>query len=214
MPALLLTLYAGFTHAFETDHLLAVSSIVTNRNRIRQAAKDGIFWGLGHSTTILCIGILMILLKLNISPNLFRYFEAGVGIMLIGLAGYRLWKFMARKEYATATQHTHNSDSAASHKHHRLAYGVGAIHGLAGSGALVLLVLSQVQTTGQGFFYLLLFGLGSIGGMLLAAVLFSIPFSKKILQTHLLRTILVLISAGLCIGYGGKVVYENLIAIP
>ena len=52
---LIITLYAGFTHAFETDHLLAVSNIVTRRTSIKMSLKDGIAWGLGHTTTILIV---------------------------------------------------------------------------------------------------------------------------------------------------------------
>ncbi len=91
---LLLTIYAGFTHAFETDHLLAVSNIVSQRNNMRSSMKDGVFWGLGHASTIFFIGVLMIVFKAGISDQYFRYFEALVGVMLIVLAVYRLVKFL------------------------------------------------------------------------------------------------------------------------
>ncbi|MDR2148543.1 MAG: hypothetical protein LBE91_19040, partial [Tannerella sp.] len=80
---LFFALYEGLTHSFEADHILAVTNIVSQRTKIFPALKDGIFWGLGHTSTIFLIGILMILFKVNIPEKSFSYFEAGVGLMLI-----------------------------------------------------------------------------------------------------------------------------------
>ncbi len=221
---LLLTIYAGFVHAFEADHLLAVSSIVSSRNNMRSSMKDGVFWGLGHTSTIFFIGLLMIVFKAGISEQYFRYFESLVGAMLIALAIYRLVQFFANKKIIVHThEHTHDGDQ---HKHlhlhvgdkqvhqhkHSLAYGVGLVHGLAGSGALILIAMSQMKSPVDGMFYLLIFGGGCIVGMLVAAGLFSIPFSKKLLQARMLQTILIIVTALLCLLYGGKVIYDNLLA--
>ena len=150
MLQLFLTIYAGFTHAFETDHLLAVSNIVTNRNQIKLAVKDGIFWGLGHTSTILLIGVLIIVMKKNISTDTFHYFEAAVGAVLITLALYRLWKLWKRQEYnKSPTHHIHSNGTIHTHGH-QLAYSVGLVHGLAGSGGLVVLVLSQIKSPANG----------------------------------------------------------------
>lgn len=218
----LVVIYAGFTHAFETDHLLAVGNIVSQRNNLKLSVKDGAFWGLGHASTIFFIGILMIVFKASISEHTFHYFEATVGLMLIVLAIYRLMKFFKNKKIVI---HTHEHEhSKAQHKHlhihigkehrhsHSLAYGVGLVHGLAGSGALVLIVLSRIKNTVDGLTYLLIFGSGCIIGMMLAAGLFSVPFSKKILQARLLQTVLIILTSALCFLYGGKVIYENLFA--
>lgn len=206
---LLLTIYAGFTHAFETDHLLAVSSIVSRRNTMRSSLKDGIFWGLGHASTIFIIGMLMIVFKLGISAISFHYFEAAVGIMLVALAIHRLTRFFAAKKIAA---HAHNSNDPSQMHHHKLAYGVGLIHGLAGSGALVILAMAQIKSPVQGLIYLLIFGTGCIAGMCMASGLFSIPFSKKIMQAKALQIFLILTSCTLCLIYGGKIIYENLFA--
>lgn len=220
---LLLTIYAGFTHAFEADYLLAVSNIVSQRNNIKLSLKDGIFWGLGHVSTIFFIGILMIIFKAGISEQYFHYFEAIVGFMLIALAIYRLVKFFLNKKIVIhAHPHSHSGEQ---HKHlhvhignelkhqhtHSLAYGVGLVHGLAGSGALIVIVMSQMKGPVDGLTYLIIFGLGCIAGMMLASGLFSIPFSKKIMQAQTLQTILILVSSLLCLLYGSKVIYENLI---
>jgi cytochrome c biogenesis protein CcdA len=219
---LLLTIYAGFTHAFEADHLLAVSNIVSRRNNIKLSLKDGIFWGLGHASTIFFIGILMIIFKAGISAQYFHVFEAIVGLMLIGLAGYRLFKFFGNKKIIIHA-HTHLHESAQhkhlhvhvvkEHKHrhqHSLAYGVGLVHGLAGSGTLIVIVMSQIKGSVDGLIYLVIFGLGCIVGMMLASGLFSIPFSKKIMQAQSLQSFLIIASSLLCVLYGSKVIYENL----
>jgi len=84
------------------------------------------------------------------------------------------------------------------------------VHGLAGSGELVLLVMLQMASPQIGIMYLLIFGIGSIFGMLVAAGLFSIPFSKRILQAKALQIGLIVLSSLLCIGFGISIVYKNL----
>ena len=211
----LLTLYAGFTHAFEADHLLAVGSIVSSRNNVRMSLRDGIFWGLGHASTILFIGLIMIILKVSVPGKYFHYFEATVGCMLIVLAVYRLIKFYQNKKISSAKPHYHlqiaNSDEQPQCHSHSLAYGVGLVHGLAGSGALVAIVMSQMKGPADGLTYLLLFATACIGGMMLAAGLFSFPFSKRKMQARLLQQLLIIASSALCVLYGSKVIYENLI---
>jgi cytochrome c biogenesis protein CcdA len=202
---LLITLYAGFTHAFETDHLLAVGNMVTRRNSIKLSLKDGMYWGLGHTTTILLTGLLVIVFRVNLPETYFRYFEATVGLMLVALGIYRLWLYFRNRK---ARIHAHFHPNGHPHK---LAYGVGLVHGLAGSGALVLLVMAQIKEPLGGMIYLLLFGLGSVAGMLLAAGLLSFPFSKKLMELKILQIILVLASGLLCILYGAWVMGKNLL---
>jgi cadmium resistance protein CadD (predicted permease) len=194
----------GFTHAFEIDHLLAVSSIVTRRKSIWKSVKDGIYWGLGHTSTILLIGMLMIVLRVAIAEQTFAYLEASVGLMLIVLGLQRLWKVWNQKNEPAHDHHNHDAQG------HKLAYGVGLVHGLAGSGSLVLLVMSQLEGQFDGLLYLLIFGFGSIAGMLLASGVFSLPFSKKLHHMTWLKLGLTLVSSLFCIGLGLKVILENL----
>ncbi|MCB0665954.1 MAG: urease accessory protein [Saprospiraceae bacterium] len=190
----------GFGHAFEADHLLAVGNIVTRRDNLMHAVKDGIYWGLGHTSTIFLFGLLMIVGKMTFFEGYFGYFEAIVGVMLIVLGFVRMNQFFNRKR-------DHHADTD---KYH-VAYGVGLIHGLAGSGAMILLVMTEVQGNINSLLYLLVFGVGSVVGMLLAAGIFSLPFSRKITDNQTLQLGLVLLSSLLCIGYGGYIVYQNLV---
>lgn len=221
---LILTVYAGFTHAFEADHLLAVSNIVSRRNSIKLSLKDGIFWGLGHASTIFLIGIAMIVFKTAISASYFKYFEAMVGLMLIILAVYRLIKYFNTRKIIVHSHTHHHGEGEHKHLHvhvgittqhqhpHSLAYGVGLVHGLAGSGALIVMVMSQIKAPVDGMMYLLIFGIGSMAGMLVAAGLFSIPFSKRLVHAKSLQVFLIVTSCTLSLLYGVKVIYENLIA--
>jgi high-affinity nickel permease len=221
---LLLTIYAGFIHAFEADHLLAVSNIVSQHDNVKLSLKDGIFWGLGHTSTIFFVGVLMIVFKAGISDQYFRYFESLVGVMLIALAIYRMVVFFREKKVVihahphqhVGEQHKHlhvHIGNKQVHQHkHSLAYGVGLVHGLAGSGALILIAMSQMKSPADGLIYLIIFGAGCIVGMLVAAGLFSIPFSKKLIQAQTLQSVLIIVTCLLCFLYGGRVIYENLIA--
>jgi cytochrome c biogenesis protein CcdA len=224
MIKLLLIIYAGFTHAFETDHLLAVSNIVSQRNSIWKSMKDGIFWGLGHTSTILIVAVLMLIVKVNINENTFHYLEATVGIMLIVLGIYRIFKLKKILKQPVIHSHEHL------HPHiqtlqlsnmpvtitgvknlHLLSYCVGLVHGLAGSGELVVMVMLQMKTALNGIIYLLIFGLGCLLGMLVAASAFSIPFYKKLLQARSLQIALIILSSVLSIGFGVYIVYKNMV---
>ena len=219
---LLYALYAGLIHAFEADHILAVTTIVSQRTRLLPAIKDGIFWGLGHTSTIFLVGVTMIVFKVHIPAGAFSYFEAAVGIMLILVASYRLYIFL-RDEQTTLLFHKHKHEHAGENKHlhthihlkgknlHKASYGIGIVHGLAGSGTLVVLIMTQIESVANSILYLVIFGLGSIVGMTLVAGIFSVPFSKKLIGSKVLRAILVIVSSGLCFVYGCYVVYENLV---
>ncbi|MEM8525470.1 MAG: urease accessory protein [Bacteroidota bacterium] len=199
---LLFAAFVGFGHAFEADHLVAVGNIVTKRKNLAAAAKDGIYWGLGHTSTICLIGLIIIVGKATFLDDYFGYFEAIVGLMLILLGVYRLYQYYNKRQ---KVKHL------GEHKHqHKLAYGVGLIHGLAGSGAMVLLVMTELQSTWKSMLYLATFGIGSALGMLVAAGIFSLPFSKKLAQRQGLQFSLILLSSLLCIGYGVYVMIENL----
>lgn len=202
---LLLASIVGFSHAFEADHLVAVSNIVTRRNSLTLALKDGIYWGLGHTSTILFVGCIFIVGRIAFDENSFRYLEIAVGVMLVILGIFRLFKLNAIQNHLQKHQH----DETHTHEH-KLAYGVGLIHGLAGSGALILSVLTTIKGIISSLLYLFIFGIGSIGGMMLAAGIFSIPFSEKIIRDHRVRMAMTIISSLFCIGLGFIVIYKQL----
>lgn len=199
---LLFAAVVGFTHAFEADHLVAVGNIVTKRDRLALALKDGIYWGLGHTSTILLIGLLIIVGKATFLTSYVSSLEAVVGVMLIGLGCYRLYQYF---------RHDGELEHLLDHRHdHQLAYGVGLVHGLAGSGAMILLVMSNMEGALSSMSYLLIFGIGSVVGMLVAAGVLGLPLSKRLLDNRMLQVGLVLLSSLLCLGYGGFLLVEHL----
>lgn len=235
MLGIIITVYAGLEHAFEADHLLAVNSLVTNRSNFKESVKDGVYWGIGHTLTIFVVAVLMIGFKVVVSELVFNYLEATVGLMLVSLGTYRLSKLFKKNTHSHTYIHSHtlsNTDSMShlhshtyTHSHiisvsnhvhpnklnsFNAAFGVGLVHGLAGSGALVVLVLSQMKTTLEGLLYILIFGTGSIIGMFIASGLFSLPYGKSILKSQKLQIGLIIVSSLLCIIYGGYVIYENI----
>ena len=191
---LLLAALIGFGHAFEADHLLAVSTLTAKSQSTRQVATNGFLWGLGHTSTIVVIGLLLIGFNMQGLKSYFDYFELFVGVMLILLGAVRI--FQEKKQSASAASgHSHP------HTHDGEAYGIGLVHGLAGSGALILLVLADLSDPFLAMIYLLLFGLGSAIGMSFAASVLRLPM---LLGRHrdLSRRLFTWASALLCIGYG------------
>ncbi|WP_125185322.1 urease accessory protein [Botryobacter ruber] len=200
MEALLPVLFAamvGVGHAFEADHLIAVSNIVSRRDSLLLAARDGVYWGLGHTTTIVLLGSIIILTNLTFAGS--GYFEAFVGIMLILMGISRL----TNKNNFARTPVVRYQKS--------FAYTVGLVHGLAGSGILVGSVMSRISNPFLGISYLLVFGIGSIAGMFLAASLLGIPFTRRMKISRNLRAGVVILSSLICIGYGSWMVYEHLL---
>lgn len=219
---LLLAASLGFRHAFETDHLVAVSNIVTKRHSPILAMKDGAFWGLGHSSSILVVGILMLTLRWAIPGYYFQSMEGGVGAMIIILGIFRLWQFLKSKPLRIhshththdgrthAHVHLHASSKEEKHEHpHGLSYVVGIVHGLAGSGVLIAAAMTSMKTVSSSFLFLIIFSIGCISGMLVAAGILGLPFSKKIQSFSRIQQALVMISCSICIILGGKMMMEN-----
>ncbi len=213
----------GFRHAFEIDHLAAVSNIVTKRNSVFLAMKDGTFWGLGHTSSILVTGLVMLLLRWAIPQHYFQSMEGAVGAMIIGLGIFRLWQFFRETPVRIHShQHIHetkihshvhihtNADEIHSHKHlHKVSFGVGIVHGLAGSGVLIAAAMAAMKTVGSSLLFLAIFSIGCIAGMMIAAGVLGLPFSKKLQSFSRVQQILVVASCIICIVIGGRIMIEN-----
>jgi len=193
--ALLTTLVLGFAlgmkHALDADHVVAVSTIVSQYRNPLKATLVGIFWGIGHTATLLLVGIAVIVFKLAIPDQLALSMEFLVGVVLFALGVQILWQYRPIKKHIHI--HDHGSELHA-HEHidHRKGDGedvqhhsprqhrsllLGMIHGLAGSAALMLLVLSTIQSPVEGVVYILIFGVGSILGMMVISTLIGLPFA-------------------------------------
>jgi ABC-type nickel/cobalt efflux system permease component RcnA len=178
----------GLKHALEADHVAAVSIIVSERRSLWSSSIVGALWGVGHTLALLAAGVAVIVLHLEISDRLALGLEFVVALMLIGLGANALrtlWRGGHLHVHAHASGrrhvHPHTHDGVAEddpHTHHRIGLRpvlIGMVHGLAGSAALMLLVLSTIPSPLLGFAYIAVFGVGSIGGMLAVSALMSVP---------------------------------------
>jgi high-affinity nickel permease len=176
----------GLKHATEADHLAAVSTIVSEKRSIWQSAKVGVLWGAGHTASVLGAGFFVLVLGFAIPERVADVLELGVALMIIFL-GMRLVRGHIHSHTHGGKRHIHfhfRDDMHTEATHDGLPgwrpLFVGIVHGLAGSAALTLLVVSQVARNGHaglGLAYLLVFGIGSVGGMLLMSSLISLPFT-------------------------------------
>jgi ABC-type nickel/cobalt efflux system permease component RcnA len=195
---LLLGLVTGLRHSIEADHVAAVLSVVaSNRKNIKRASILGAIWGLGHTTSLFVAGLVVLLLAVNISDTISNRLEFGVGIMLLFLGvttftGWSIGKFFKglrhRKSSSSSHYHIHHHQGNVVHSHRHVhddehGHGhksliIGMIHGMAGSGALLVIVLSTINSIPLGLAYIAIFGAGSIGGMVGISTLMGIPFVK------------------------------------
>lgn len=180
----------GLKHAVEADHLAAVSTIVAERKNLLSSAIVGGFWGVGHTMSLLFMGAIVVFLKLQISRSVESMLETVVGAMLVVLGANALWKLSRKDEIHIHThehagrEHTHihtheNEKKADSHHMARLtprSLAIGMVHGLAGSAALMLLLVPTIVSPSLALLYIAVFGVGSIGGMMLMSVVIGLPF--------------------------------------
>jgi sulfite exporter TauE/SafE len=213
----------GLQHATEADHLAAVSTIVSEKKNLLTASIVGGLWGIGHTISLFAVGMLVIFLKLQISHEVEAKLEACVGAMLIILGLNALRKlFTASKIHVHSHKHdgrehihihTHHNEQAAV-SHHRLTFrsiAVGMVHGLAGSAALMLLVVPIIESNAVAMLYILIFGIGSIGGMVVMSFLIGLPFHFTSGRFHLLNRGIRLVACLISLGLGSSIVYQNLL---
>ena len=171
---LLLTgLVLGMRHAFDRDHVTAVTHFISLEPDPIKSAWFGFRWALGHAVTVLVLGSLILLLHLKFEPAFERYAELAVGITLVALGCWRLILLAAERRHAHAHQHRHTTH-AHPHSHepgrehvHRFAPTlVGMIHGASGTAeVLVLVPITFMSPPWLAYLYIGLFSLGCAGTM-------------------------------------------------
>ena len=158
LTPILLGALLGLRHATDADHVVAVTTIVARQRSWLQAARIGAVWGIGHSVTLFLLGGAIIGFRLVIPPRIGLGLEFAVALMLIGL-GYA--NLRRRDEPSAPSLHR--------------PFWIGVVHGLAGSAAVALLVLSTIRAPLEAAAYLLMFGFGTIVGMMLVTLLLAAP---------------------------------------
>ena len=188
-------LMIGLVHAFEPDHLSAVSTQLLKNNNTSSSRKldfrkltiisslRGALWGMGHTSSIILIGLVIAGLSLNIPDDFFISAEIVVGFMLIILGIFTFTnksifkqKHIHPHKHSNGISHTHSHNHNENHIHGHKAYLIGCIHGIAGSGGLVALTASTMNGFDMMIYFLILFGMGSIIGMTVASGVIGLPF--------------------------------------
>jgi len=194
-----LGLILGMRHSTDADHVVAISTIVSKQRSIRNAAFIGSVWGVGHTITIFIVGSLIILFGVEIPPRLGLSMEFSVALMLILLGIFNLTGVMQKVTARFTPAIASPQNSPAPERKQRSSRSVerflessvgrfglyqclrplaiGLVHGLAGSAAVALLVLSTIHNPVWATVYLLIFGAGTMIGMMCMTAAIAVPLT-------------------------------------
>ena len=167
----------GLRHALEPDHLAALSTLLTGERNVRRAAWLGVYWGIGHTLTLLVAGTLLVVLRTDMPAIVADVLAWAVVLLLVGF-GFRAIVSAGHPSVGPTHSHVHGARSASGWTLARRPLMVGVVHGLAGSGALTALITATIPSMGSRLLYLLLFGIGSTCGMAALSGLMGWPIAR------------------------------------
>jgi hypothetical protein len=206
LGAIALGFVFGLQHATDADHVVAVASIVSRTGRFASGALVGAFWGLGHTVTIAAAGAAIVLFNITVTPRAGLSLELVVAFMLMVLGVSRIVKLVRDRDESPSRGHDGSrfwlvlrTLGPAQAARSTL---TGLVHGLAGSAAVALLVLSTVRSPYAAVVYLLVFGLGTIAGMIAITALLSVPFAVRVPILFRFRRALALGTGLLSLAFG------------
>jgi len=192
----------GVRHASDPDHLVAVTSLVTSERGggTRGATRLGVWWGLGHATTLMLIGIPLIALKSELPAWMESGAEKAVGIVIVLLAVRIVWKW-AHGDYRSTPHghasraHRHLYRGEPEHSHRpvrgpRQAFAIGVLHGLAGTGAVVVLLLTALPERTEAAAALAVFAPMSVLSMAACTTVYSWILTRPVVDP-VFRTVLI-----------------------
>jgi hypothetical protein len=168
-PILMIGFWLGVQHAAEPDHVAAVTTMAAQAPSLRSASRLGLLWGLGHSSTMMLVGLAMIVLGRELPADLSRAFEGAAGVSLLLLA----WR---GRRAGGATAPTSSTGHATTPSH---SFMIGMVHGLAGTTAIALLLLTSIHSSHTAVKYLLGFAagttlaMGALSGLLARSLAFG-----------------------------------------
>ena len=216
MTLLGLGLVLGLKHALDADHVVAVSTVVSQTKSIKKSSLYGALWGIGHTLTLFIVGLVLLTFKLAMPDKIALSFEFLVGIVLV-ILGLEVLRKTTKKNIhlhkhahdnlTHAHIHSHKGKGSSFHNHTHRSLIIGMMHGLAGSAALTLLVLTTVTSVLHGLLYILVFGAGSILGMLATSTVIGLPFilTAKFDRLHI---VVERLAGTISVGLGVIIMYE------
>ncbi|MQF82826.1 hypothetical protein FIM02_01535 [SAR202 cluster bacterium AD-802-E10_MRT_200m] len=238
--AMIFGLIIGLRHSTDGDHVVAVSTMARDYRSIFKGLWIGVSWGLGHSTPLLFLGILILFIKDSLLESyeaIAPVFEFGVAVMLVLLGLQVFWKIYRSQFHI----HGHDHDGG-EHKHlhgshvhqgeHEMphesskhgifpelfpffrfkSYAIGVVHGLAGSAAVLIVILPASPDLLSGMMFLLFFSLGTMVAMAMMTVLLSLPFAVSSKSNNLGNVIICiagLLSVTLGLALGSDILFET-----
>jgi len=194
---LLVSLLLGLRHASDPDHLAAVTTLIASekeRDRVRKAGVMGFLWGLGHGTTLMLVGLPLVLLNQYLPEVVSKVAEVAIGCIIVLLAVRLLIRW--RRGFYHVHVHIHDGGEAHRHVHSHAhdeshghthpapqrtplsSYGVGLVHGIGGSGGLTLLLLSTIPDPAQATGALVIFAGGTAVSMALLSTAFGLAIAR------------------------------------
>ena len=216
---LLVSLLLGLRHASDPDHLAAVTTLIASEKGgggVKKAGSMGFAWGLGHGTSLVVIGLPLVLLGRYLPEPVQQAAEALIGGIIFFLAARLLVRW--RRGYFHAHvhshggepvhRHVHSHESGTSHEHsHNVplrtpvsSYGMGLVHGIGGSGGLTLLLLSTIPDLAQATGALLIFAAGTAVSMALLSTAFGTAIARGPVGTNFERLVPALGVMGVAFG--------------
>jgi len=176
-------LLLGFRHAFEPDHLAAVSTLATRQGSLFEACRLGLAWAAGHTASVGMVVLVIVVGGLRLPERLWPAADLIVALLLIALGGSVLlryargrWHMHEHTHGAGPHLHLHSHARGAAHEHAhprgdaRRSLGFGLLHGLAGGAAILVLLVAAAPTRGAQLAYFFAFGAGTMIGMLLVSL--------------------------------------------
>lgn len=223
LSVLALGFLLGVRHATDADHVVAVTTIVARQRHLWASSFVGALWGVGHTATVFVVGGAIILFKVVIPPRLGLAMELAVAVMLIALGLTTLSGRLARVGPADVAAKARESINEAVVELEDPRAGpwtrtairpvvVGVVHGLAGSAAVTLLLLSTSPSVGSAFVYLLLFGLGTVAGMMVLTTVIAVPFAYTARRFDHLNTWLARATGLASVAFGALIAYQLIAA--
>jgi high-affinity nickel permease len=192
----------GLRHASDPDHLVAVTSLVAAENGdTRRAGRLGAWWGIGHAAALLAIGVPLIAFKAELPTWLEEGAENAIGLVIVTLAARVIYRW-ARGDYRasahsherghTRRRHLHRGNG---HRHIKVrsrgqAASIGLLHGLAGTGAVLLLLVAALPTRLEATLALAVFAPMSIASMAACTAAFAWVLTRPIVEP-IYRTVLI-----------------------
>lgn len=213
-------LLLGFRHAFEPDHLAAVSTLATRSPRLSFAARLGAAWALGHTASVGVVVGAIIAFNLRLPESLWPAADLLVAILLVGLGGSVFMRYARGRWHLHVHSHgggaggdtphlhlhSHQHDMTHEHRHAlgdaRRSLGFGLLHGLAGSAAVLLLLVAAAESRALQLAYFLAFGFGTLVGMMAVTLALATAVRLASQRGERWATVLHLTAATASIGVG------------